>query len=72
MLIQVIPFMSTVLACPLIRVGVYYRPPHPNEVDEAFYKQLEVTLQSHILVFTGGLQSSWCFLDGHHGQAHTI
>jgi len=35
-------------------VGVYYRPPdQEEEVDEAFYKQLEAASQSQALVFVG-------------------
>ncbi|GAB0206949.1 hypothetical protein GRJ2_003160500 [Grus japonensis] len=35
-------------------VGVYYRPPdQEEEVDEAFYRQLEVTSQSQALVVMG-------------------
>ncbi|PKU46235.1 hypothetical protein llap_3459 [Limosa lapponica baueri] len=35
-------------------VGVYYRPPDQDgEVDEAFYNQLQVTLQSQALVLVG-------------------
>jgi len=35
-------------------VGVYYRPPdQEEEVDEAFYKQLQVASQSQALVLMG-------------------
>jgi len=37
-----------------IMVGVYYRPPHQEEeVDEAFYKQLQAASQSQALVLMG-------------------
>ena len=37
-------------------VGVYYRPPdQEEEVDEAFYRQLEVASQSQALVLMGDL-----------------
>jgi len=37
-----------------IVVGVYYRPPdQEEEVDEAFYRQLNVALQSQALVLMG-------------------
>ena len=39
-----------------IIVGVYYRPPHQEEeVDEAFYRQLQAASQSLALVFMGNL-----------------
>ncbi|GAB0202653.1 hypothetical protein GRJ2_002730900 [Grus japonensis] len=38
-------------------VGVYYKPPdQEEEVDEAFYRQLEVASRSQALVLMGGLQ----------------
>ena len=40
-----------------ITVGVYYRPPDQGEeIDEAFYRQLQAASQSQALVSHGGLQ----------------
>ena len=37
-----------------IKVGVYYRPPdQEEEVDEAFYRQLQAASQSQALVLMG-------------------
>lgn len=55
-------------------MGVYYRPPDQDEeLDEAFYKQLEA---EGILILGnvshGGLQPHWYLLDKQHGQAHKV
>jgi len=46
-------------------VGVYYRPPdQEEEVDEAFYRQLKVALQSQALVLMGDFnQPDICWED---------
>jgi len=47
-------------------VGVYYRPPdQEEEIDEAFYIQLEVASQSQALVLTGAFNHPDICWDDH-------
>lgn len=54
-------------------VDVYYRPPDQDEeVDEAFYKQLEESLTIPSTGSNGGLQPSCYLLAKQHIQAHKV
>jgi len=56
-----------------IVVRVYYKSPdQKDEVNEAFYKQLEVASQSHVLVLMEDFNHSGICWGKQHGQAHVV